>query len=291
MNSFATNIVGIIIPFVKYSIGTGFLWSILYTIFICVRDFHNRIVRLENKMIDLIKYNEKLEDELHVAMSINASNIQQTIENHKKMTETALHKLYKSQKISDSNNISNYQLITDNFELLEKHVVTQLDKIKTHKKDIESINYLLKHAQFQIDEIVKDMSPIKVIVGNDQMQQSLFTNKNITSLSELYKSVGEQPFHFHLSSFESLTKIKTIDLAILYKISLSMYTITPNGDKNVLEDTASVFVNFNPYESLIKSNVTIELLFGEETCKKVINHIIEIRPDIQFVWSGMKLSI
>ncbi len=291
MKSFTTIIVGVIIPFIKYSILGGLLWGFVYTIFVCFRDFYNRMVRLENKMIDLINYIEKVEDDLHVSMSINASNFHQLFEQYKKKVDTILQKFHETQEISNTNNISNNEMITENFELLEKHVRIQLDKLKTHRMDIENMRYLLNHTQFQIDEIVKDMSPIKVIVGNNRLQQSLFVNKNVSSLNELYKSVGEQPFHFELSSFESLMNIKMIDLAILYKISLSMYTLVPNEEKNVVEQISSTYINFNPYESTIKSNVTKELLFGEETCKKVIESIIKIRPDIQFVWSGMNLSI
>jgi len=83
--------------------------------------------------------------------------------------------------------------------------------------------------------------------------------------------VGEQPFHVNLSSFESLMNIKMIDLAILYKISLSMYTLASNEEKNVLERISSTYINFNPYESIIKSNVTMQMLLEEETCKKVID--------------------
>ena len=293
MKYFTTTLVGVIISFIKYSICGCFLWAFFYTIFVCIRDFYNRTVRIENKMIDLINYIEKVEDDLHVSMSINASNFQQSFEQYKKRIDSVLQKFYEALEISDTTNISNNEIITDNFELLEKHVMIQLDNLKTNRKDIENMRYLLNHTQFQIDEIVKDMSPIKVIVGNNKLKQSLFVNKNVSSLTELYKSVGEQSFHFDLSSFESLMNIKMIDLAILYKISLSMYTLAAasNEEKNVLERISSTYINFNPYESIIKSNVTMQMLLEEETCKKVIDYLTKIRPDIQFVWSGMNLSI
>ena len=291
MKIFVTMLLGIIIPTIKYGIVIGFLWSIGYTAFICFRDFYNRLIRLENKMGELINYVEKIEDDNHVSINISASNIYQLIAQHKKDVDIVIQNLYESQKMIDYNNVHNNEIITENFELFEKHILAQIDKIKIHKKDIEYINYVLKHTQFQIDEIVRDMSPIKVIVGYDQLHQSLFVNKNITSLTELYKSTGEQPFHFHLSSLESFQNIKIIDLAILYKISLTIYTILSNGDKNVIEHRDHIYKNFNPYESLIKSNVTMDILLNEPTTRCIIEYIMEIRPDIKFTWSGMNISI
>ena len=79
MKSFITTFVGVIIPFIKYSILGGFLWAFFYTIFVCVRDFYNRMVRLENKMIDLINYIEKVEEDIVVEakeeLPIKASSV------------------------------------------------------------------------------------------------------------------------------------------------------------------------------------------------------------------------
>lgn len=198
---------------------------------------------------------------------------------------------------SKKNYETDIEIVNENNELLEKYVILQMQQLEEHSMQINSIQCILTD-QLQVNntlhEKIKDIQvrldsymSISIFVGNVN-QQNIYSNiQQTTSINYIYDLVHKEPFEFHLHSLQSFINIKQIDLALLYIMCSSM--IGEPNNEIVEACKREPYILFNPYNSLYKSNVTMDMLLEEPRCKRMIHYIQNIRPDIEFTWSGMLL--